>query len=76
MCGKKTNFFACSIYLFIWVRSNQILGLNEDHIIWTIWVQDLSELRFVFSGVETDKNDAIVEKTECQTEKLGSKVLL
>ena len=25
--------------------------------------------------METDKNDAIVEKTECQTEKLGSKGL-
>ena len=33
-------------------------------------------LKVLISGVETDKNDAIVEKTECQTEKLGSKRLL
>ena len=33
-------------------------------------------LKVWISGVETDKNDAIVEKTECQTEKLGSKRLL
>ena len=34
---------------------------------WTVfWVT-------IVSGVETDKDDAIVEKTECQTEKWGSK---
>ena len=80
MTSTKIDFFVCLIYLFIWVSASGVPLTCATYVPWQHnnlleinTVHHVVCVKLIVSGVETDKDDAIVEKTECQTEKLGSK---